>query len=132
MAIEFPGGDPSAQQPSGMLTAHINAQFDALGKLPSREQADLAQQVANDFADRASHISINHSCYRRGANGQTGTYPTGGQIVEALLRDAGPAIARMPAKVRDLLRLDRQLLERYALRGRHMTAYAKRKSELAL
>jgi hypothetical protein len=115
-----------------MLMAHHNAQFEALGKLSAREQADLAQQVANDFGDRASPVAIGHSRYRPGADGQSGTYPTGSQIVEALLKDAGPAIAGMPAKVRDLLRLDRQLLELYAVRGRNMSAYAARKAELGL
>jgi hypothetical protein len=69
LAIEFPGGDPSAQKPSEMLTAHLNGQFEALAKLPAREQAELAQQVANDFANSASAVSIAHSCYRRGADG---------------------------------------------------------------
>jgi hypothetical protein len=52
--------------------------------------------------------------------------------VDALLQDAGPAIADMPAKVRGLLRLDRQLLELYSVRGRNMSAYAARKAQLGL
>jgi hypothetical protein len=66
-----------------MLTAHHNAQFEVLGKLSAREQADLAQQVAIDFADHASRVSIGHSRYRPGADGQSGTYPAGNQIVDA-------------------------------------------------
>jgi hypothetical protein len=48
------------------------------------------------------------------------------------MKDAGPAIARMPAKARDLLRLDRKLLELYAVRGRNMSPYAARKAQLGL
>jgi hypothetical protein len=51
-----------------------------------------------------------------------------------LLKEAAPAIARMPypAKTKNLLRLDRQLLELYASRGRTMTAYNERKAALGL
>jgi hypothetical protein len=50
------------------------------------------------------------------------------------LKDAEPAITglRDPAKIKNLLRLDRQLLELYASCGRNMTAYTKRKAEFGL
>jgi hypothetical protein len=56
------------------------------------------------------------------------------RIVEDLLKDARPAIAGTPdpAKTRNLLRLDRQLLELYVSRGRHVTVYANRKAALGL
>ena len=65
---------------------------------------------------------------------QRGGYPTGSRIVEDLLKDAEPAIAAMsdPAKTRNLLRLDRQLLELYASRGRPITIYTNRKAALGL
>ena len=47
---------------------------------------------------------------------QNGGYPTGSRMVEDLLKDAEPAIAGTPdaAKIKNLLRLDRRLLELYA------------------
>ena len=63
-----------------------------------------------------------------------GGYPIGSRIVEARLKDAEPAIAstQNAAKIRNFLRLDRQLLELYASRGRTMTAYNERKAALGL
>jgi hypothetical protein len=51
-----------------------------------------------------------------------------------LLKDAEPVIAGTPdpAKTKNLLRLDRQLLELYVSRGRHITVYANRKAALGL
>lgn len=102
------------------LSAWTSAQFERLGKLSVREQADLAQQAADDFAHRASAGSVGHSRY------QNGGYPTGSLIVDELLKDAEPAIAgtQDPAKIRNLLRLDRQLLELFTSRGRNIAAYA--------
>jgi hypothetical protein len=73
-------------------------------------------------------VSIGHSRY------QNGGYPTGSRIVEDLLKDAEPAIAGMrdPAKTRNLLRLDRQLLELFASRGRNISRYTARKAEFGL
>ena len=50
---------------------------------------------------------------------QDGGDPIGSRIVEDLLKDAEPAIAGMPdpAKIKNLLRLDRLLLELYVSRG---------------
>jgi len=61
---------------------------------------------AADEPFRTSAISLGPSRY------QNGGYPTGSRIVEDLLNDAEPAIARMPdpAKTGNLLRLDRRLL----------------------
>ena len=58
----------------------------------------------------------------------TGTTPSGNENHGALLRDAELAIAAfVPADKQDailmLLRLDRALLELFAVRGRNMTAY---------
>ena len=58
----------------------------------------------------------------------TGTTPSGNEIHGALLRDAERAVtAFVPADKQDailmLLRLDRALLELFAVRGRNMTAY---------
>jgi hypothetical protein len=51
---------------------------------------------------------------------QGGGHPTGLSIVKDLLKEAAPAIARMPdpAKTRNLLRLDCRLLELYVSPGR--------------
>jgi len=62
---------------------------------------------------------------------QNSGYPSDSRIVEALLTDAAPAVAgiRDPAKIKNLLCLDPQLLELYASRVRNMTAYAKPTTE---
>ena len=62
---------------------------------------------------------------------QNGGYPSGSAIVDALLRDPEPVVASMrdPAKIKNLLCLDPQLLELYASRVRNMTAYAKPNTE---
>ena len=56
------------------------------------------------------------------------------RIVEDLLKDAEPAIAGTPnpAKTKNLLRLNRELLELYASRGRAIAAYANPKAEYGL
>ena len=65
---------------------------------------------------------------------QNGGYPRGSRIVKALLTDAAPAVAgiRDPAKIKNLLRLNHELLELYASRGRAITIYANRKAALGL
>ena len=87
-----------------------------------------ASRYAADEPFRTSGVSFGPSRY------QNGGYPTGSRIVEDLLKDAEPAIAAMsdPAKTRNLLRLDRQLLELYASRGRPITIYTNRKAALGL
>ena len=67
---------------------------------------DGSPTTTDDFANRASAVSVGHSRY------QNGGYPTGSRIVEALLKDAEPAITGMrdPEKIRNLLRLERQFL----------------------
>jgi hypothetical protein len=57
--------------------------------------------------------------------------------VESLVKEAGPAVAAIAqpgeqTKTMSLLRLDRQLLELMAVRGRNITAYANRKAALGL
>jgi hypothetical protein len=67
-----------------VLSTGLQAKFDRLSGLSAREQAGLAQQTADDFGYRASDASFRHSTYRRS---------TGNQIVEALLKEAEPAVA---------------------------------------
>ena len=65
---------------------------------------------------------------------QDGGDPIGSRIVEDLLKVAEPDIASTPdpAKTKNLLRLDRRLLELYAVRGRAIAACAKRRAEFGL
>jgi len=131
LAAEFPFGD--APEMSELLSAGLQAKFDRLSGLSTGEQADLAQQTADDFAYRASDASLRHSAYRR----ETGNYPTGNQVSEALLKEAEPAVAAIAkpgehTKIMSLLRLDRNLLEIMAVRGRNITAYSNRKAQLGL
>jgi hypothetical protein len=131
LAHEFPLGDPTTFRQSEMLTAGLAAKFEKLGQLTVREQAALAQQTAEDFAYHASDVSMNYS-FARG-----GVVPTGLSIVEALLRDAEPAVNASiepgkRAETMKLLRCDRRLLELYAVKGRNRTAYANRKAQLGI
>ena len=57
--------------------------------------------------------------------------------MEALLKEAEPAVAAIAkpgeqTKMMNALRLDRNLLELMAVRGRNLTGYAARKSQLGL
>jgi hypothetical protein len=94
------------------------------GRFNAHEQADLAKRVADGFADAPSRVSLRHSAYRR----EHGRNPTGYEIVEALLKDAEPAVAAFAgpekqAETMKWLRLNRDLLEYFAVRGRNMAAY---------
>src|SRR5260370_42063176 len=116
-----------------LLSAGLQTKFDRLSGLSTREQADLAQQAADDFAYRASDASLRHSVYRS----ETGNYSTGNQVLEALLKEAELAVAAIAkpgehTKIMSLLRLDGGLLELMAVRGRNITAYANRKAQLGL
>jgi hypothetical protein len=131
LAREFPHGDTSKFQQSEELAAHLAAKFETLGKLPVREQADLAAETAADFAYHASDVSMGYS-FARG-----GVVPTGSQIVEALLRDAEAAVNASVepgkrAETMKLLRCSRQLLELFAVKGRNREAYARRREQLGL
>ena len=133
LAFEHPPGDPAASPMSEMLVEHLKSKFDALAKLSDREQGNMAGAVAEDFGYTASAVSLKHSSYRR----ETGTTPTGPEIVNALIQDAQPALDAIaePGKRHEmakLLRLDRQLLELLAVRGRNMSSYSARKRELGL
>jgi hypothetical protein len=133
LATEFPLGDPAGQETSELLSAGLQSKFDRLSGLSTREQAGLAQQIADDFGYRASDASLRHSTYRP----ETSNYLTGNQIVEALWKEAEPAVAAIAkpgeqTKMMSLLRLDRNLLELMAVRGRNLTGYANRKSQLGL
>jgi hypothetical protein len=77
-------------------------------------------------------VTLSHS--RAASRYQDGGYPTGSRIVEELPKDAEPAIAGTPdpAKIKNLLRLNHELLELYASRGRAITIYANRKAALGL
>jgi len=135
LAAEFPAGDVSqeiAQEPEAKV-AYLTAQFDRIAGLDTREQADIAQRVAGDFANRASVTSMRHSGYQRAM----GSYPSGTAIVDALIAEAEPAINAATwigdrQKTLQLLRLDRQMLELWAARGRNVAAYAARKAQLGL
>jgi hypothetical protein len=48
------------------------------------------------------------------------------------MKEAGPAIGHMSAGEQQLLRADRQMLEFYANRGKAISAYANRKSQLGV
>ena len=77
--------------------------------------------------------SLRHSGYRR----EHGRNPTGYEIVEALLKDAEPAVAAFAGPERQAetmkwLRLDRGLLEYFAVRGRNMSAYKAAKERYGL
>jgi hypothetical protein len=87
-----------------------------------------ALRYAADEPFRTSAVSFGPSRY------QNGGYSTGSRIVEDLLKEAAPAIAGTPdlSKIRNLLRLDRRLLELYAVRGRAISTYAGRKAALGL
>jgi hypothetical protein len=126
LAHEWPGGDPAAKPVSETMTKWSADRLEGLGRLSTREQGNLAGRVAEDFAYNTSAISMQHS-YARG-----GQAPTGSQIVENLLRDAAPALTNMSASEQQLIRLDRQLLEFFANRGKAITAYASRKAALGL
>jgi hypothetical protein len=115
-----------------VLATGLQAKFDRLSELSTREQAGLAQQTADDFGYHASDASLRHSTYRP----ETSNYLTGNQIVEALLKEAEPAVAAIAkpgeqTKMMSVLRLDRNLLELMAVRSRNLTGYANRKSQLA-
>jgi hypothetical protein len=62
---EFPAGDPAATPMSETLTSGVQAKLDQLGKLNTREQGELAQRVATDFADNTTAISLPYAAYRR-------------------------------------------------------------------
>jgi hypothetical protein len=116
-----------------VLSTGLQAKFDRLSELSTCEQAGLAQQTADDFGYRASDASLRHSTYRP----ETSNYLTGNQIVEALLKEAEPAVAAIgkpgeQTKIMGLLRLDRNLLELMAVRGLNIAAYSNRKAALGL
>ena len=131
LAREYPQGDPSKFQQSEEMAAHLASKFERLGQLSVREQADLAKETAADFAYHASDVSMGYS-FARG-----GVAPTGPGIVEALLKDAQPAVDASvePAKraeIMQLLRCDRRLLELFAVKGRNRSAYSSRKAQLGI
>jgi hypothetical protein len=109
---------PPAQETPELLATGLQAKFDRLSGLSTREQAGLAQQTADDFGYGASGAPFRHSTYQR----ETGNYSTGNQIVEALVKEAEPAVAAIAkpgeqTKMISLLRLDRNLLELMAVPG---------------
>ena len=103
------------------------------GRLNASEQTDLTKRVADGFASAPSRASLRYSGYRR----EEGRNPTGYVIVEALLKDAEPAVAAFAGAEKQAeplkrLRLDRDLLEYFAVRGRNMTAYNATKKKYGL
>jgi len=113
LAREFPKGDPANSPMPEQVMAWATAQFDNLGKLNVREQATLAREVADDFAYRTSDASMNYSYYK---NGHT---PTGSSIVEALVKDAEPAINHLvePTKRAEATKLVRHFGQLIARRS---------------
>src|SRR5215813_9021582 len=102
------------------------------GRLGAREQADLPERVADGFDSAPSLPSLRYSAYRRAE----GRNPTGYEIVEALLKDAEPAVAAFAgtekqAATMKWFRLDRDLLEFFPVHGRNMTAYKAAKHRLS-
>jgi len=89
----------------------------------ARGHAELCKNAAQMRADAG---------YRR----ETGVR-SGNEILDAVLKDAEPAVpAFVPAGKQDeilmLLRLDRALLELFAVHGRNMTAYHTAKAKYGL
>jgi hypothetical protein len=126
LAAEFPSGDPGAATAWGHKRQRefVASKVAALGALGVREQADLHQKLVDDLGSRANEITGRYSIFNQATN----SYPTGSQILEALLKDAEPAIlahtkAGEVQKTRDALKLDRSLLERFTVMGRNITNY---------
>lgn len=126
MALEFPMGEPTPEHPD--IAAFHGKQLEALGQADGRKQAQLAQSVADDIGRRTSAATMPHSTRKN----PDGSYLSGAQQVDALLADATPAIQHLDAEQRELLRLDRQLLENYAVRGRNISAFRAAKSRYGL
>jgi hypothetical protein len=113
------------------LSAYYGRQIEALGKLDPERQSAMAQSVANDLQERTSRVAMPYVRFNR----ETNSFPRGSEIVDAPLKEAEVAVNHFvePGKRADtlkLLRLDRNLLEIYAVRGRSMMAYTKRKASL--
>ena len=120
LAREFP--DPAATSWHPAQQEFVAKQVGALGSLETRQQADLHQALVDDLGNRMTPATARYSLAKNGV------YPRGSEILEALLKDAEPAIlARMPAEhrqnMRDVLKLDRGLLERFAVDGRNISGY---------
>jgi hypothetical protein len=76
---------------------------------------------------------MQHSMFRR----DRGDYPPGSQIVEALLKEGEVVVSTFVepgerTKTLKLLRLDRHLLELYAVRGRNIAGYTAAKARYGL
>jgi hypothetical protein len=87
-----------------------------------------ASRHAADEPFRTSAVSFGPTHY------QNGGYPTGSCLVEDLLKEAAPAIARMPdpTKTKNLLRLNRELLDFTRAASGPSRSYANRKAALGL
>jgi hypothetical protein len=93
----------------------------------------MAKRVVDELDANPSMASLRYSGYQR----EVGRRRTGGEIVETLLKDAEPAVLAFttPDKLEvtnNQLRLDRGLLELFAVRGRNMTAYNAAKKKYGL
>jgi hypothetical protein len=121
----------AAWEPS--MSEFLKARIEALGALSEAEFLRSAEAVASDCGNRASPVTLEHSRYRL----ETADYPHPAQIVDAMTRDARPALAELvePANLSNCLRAlraDRALLELFAARGRRMATYSERRRALGL
>ena len=122
LAQEFPGGDPAATRWHPSQQEFVAGKLAALENIDVRQQANLHQALVNDLADTTSQATFRYSMVKGGIG------PTGSQILDQMLRDAEPAVhAHAPVDqhqaTRDALKLDRGLLERFAVAGRNISAY---------
>lgn len=132
LARRFPLGDPGDHVIPPSLVEHYHRQFDALGELDDARFGRVCAAVAQEIKDHTSQVSFRYSAY----DTATGTYPSGNQIVEALLADATPAIEIFtkdnPSERERLLKLvrgDRRLLETFAAQGQAMGSYSATKKK---
>jgi len=122
LAQEFPDGNPATTPWHPAQRELVTKQVAALGALSTAEQADLYQALVDSLRDNASAATVRHSATKNGVG------PSGSQILNAMLKDAEPAVLALAKageiqQLRDALKFDRNLLERFAVRGRNITNF---------
>lgn len=134
LAAEHPLGDPAAVTIPAALAEHWDRQFDALAELDGLRFAKACDAVAQDIAGRASEVTFRHGAYNPG----NGRYASPHEIVEALVKDAEPAVRaiaedqKTATTMLKLIRADRKLLELFASRGQARQAYQASKKRYGL
>ena len=119
LARDFPEVAPIPE----FLIEHHSARLSAIGEMPVERQGRLAQETADEFYRNPTPDDGGHGGYRAEFGGKV----PGGDIVDALIRDAEPAVRATATDQSDvpdflrLLRCDAKLLRYYAIRGRHMS-----------